>query len=484
MKLAIAYPPIHSEKGVPLLSQNRQFQWFNAATYIYPVVPACAATMAAKAGHDVAWLDGIAEGWTDEEFIARAVAAKPDLMMIEAKTPVIKAYWKWIGRLKEELPGTKVALVGDHVTAKPAETFEKCAVDYVLTGGDYDFLLLNLLAHLEKKTAMEPGVWRRDGKEVHNTGPFVCDHPLDKMPWIDRDLTHWRLYSEKNGNFRRTPGAYIMAGRDCWHGKCTFCSWTTLYPNYRQRDPVDAADEIGNLIEKYGVREIMDDTGTFPVGKWLETFCTTIIDRGYNKKINIDCNMRFGRLRFEEYSLMKKAGFRFVLFGLESANQATLDRLNKGLKVEDILAGAREASRAGLAVHVTVMFGYPWEGPAEIGRTVELARELMIRGYAHSLQVTLVIPYPGTPLFNECEAGGMLATFDWDDYDMRRAVMKSGASEAEIKMAIRKVYRSYFHPSALWYRFVHAEHLGDDLRYYWRGVFRIAGHLRDFGGRR
>ncbi len=40
MRIAIAYPPLPSEKGVPLLSQNRQFQWFSRPTYIYPVVPA------------------------------------------------------------------------------------------------------------------------------------------------------------------------------------------------------------------------------------------------------------------------------------------------------------------------------------------------------------------------------------------------------------------------------------------------------------
>ena len=44
--------------------------------------------------------------------------------------------------------------------------------------------------------------------------------------------------------------------------------------------------------------------------------------------------MRFSMLTLEEYKLMKKAGFRFVLFGLESANQATLDRINKGEKIE------------------------------------------------------------------------------------------------------------------------------------------------------
>lgn len=481
MKVVIAYPPIPSEKGVPLLSQNRQFQWFNEATYIFPVVPACAATMARKAGHEVTWLDGIASEWTEDEFMVKAIAAQPDLMMMETKTPVVKAHWRWVTRLKEKLPSTRFVLTGDHVTAMPEESFQKCPVDYVLTGGDYDFLLVNLLAHLKDKTGLEPGIWFRDGNGTGNSGKFVCGHDLRTLPWIDRDLVNWKLYSVKNGNFRKTPGTYTMSGRDCWHGKCTFCSWTTLYPTFRTRDPIDVVNELGDLIERYGVREIMDDTGTFPAGDWLKTFCNAVIERGYNKKISIDCNMRFGRLGIEEYRLMKKAGFRFVLFGLESANQSTLDRLCKGLKVEDILSGARDASRAGLAVHVTVMFGYPWEGPAEIERTVKLARELMLRGYAHSLQVTLVIPYPGTPLFKDCERDGLLTTLDWDEYDMRTAVMKGGASEEEVKAAIRKVYRSYFHPSSLWYRLVHAQRLLDDFKYYWRGFFRIAGHLRDFG---
>ena len=61
MKISISYPPLKSEKGIPLLSQNRQFQWFSNPTYIYPVVPAQAATMLKANGFDVMWDDGIAE---------------------------------------------------------------------------------------------------------------------------------------------------------------------------------------------------------------------------------------------------------------------------------------------------------------------------------------------------------------------------------------------------------------------------------------
>jgi radical SAM superfamily enzyme YgiQ (UPF0313 family) len=488
MRLAIAYPPLPSEKGVPLLSQNRQFQWFSRPTYIYPVVPALAATMAKRAGHEVAWLDGIAGEWTADEFERRLADFGPDVVMLETKTPVVGRHWAYIRALKARMPGVTVALVGDHVTALPEESFGQCPVDYVLTGGDYDFLLVNLLEVLQEGgppggralPSFEPGIYWREGGEVRSNGPFRLDHDLKTLPWIDRDLTQWRLYAEKNGNFRYTPGTYVMSGRDCWHGKCTFCSWTTLYPTYRTRDPKDVVDEIGDLIGRYGIREIMDDTGSLPPGAWLKTFCEEMIARGYNKKVRIDCNMRFGALKEAEYRLMREAGFRLVLFGLESANQATLDRLAKGVTVEQIEEGAKAAARAGLDVHVTVMFGYPWEGEKEIANTVYLARRLLRKGYAYTLQVTMVVPYPGTPLFRELDRDGLLLTKTWEEYDMRRQVMKSGASEETIKEAVRQVYRAFLHPETVARRLVSTRDPLADIKFYWRGFLSLAGHLRDF----
>ena len=486
MKVAIAYPPMPSEKGVPLLSQNRQFQWFNQPTYIYPVVPALAATQAKKAGHDVAWLDGIASEWSPEEFENRLAAFAPEVILLETKTPVVKRHWAYIAQLKQRYPALTVVLCGDHVTALPEESFANCPVDYILTGGDYDFLLIGLLAFLGGATrdtaTLEAGIYWRTPDGCASNGRFKLDHDLRTLPWIDRDLTQWRLYSEKNGNYRRTPGTYIMSGRDCWHGKCTFCSWTALYPQYRTRDPIDVVNEIGELIEKYGVKEIMDDTGSFPVGPFLTTFCDEMIKRGYNKKIRIDCNMRFGRLNYEDYKRMRQAGFRFMLFGLESANQATLDRLVKALKVEDIEKGARAASRAGLDVHVTVMFGYPWEGEEEIRNTVCLASRLLRKGYAYTLQVTQVVPYPTTPLFRECKAAGDILTEDWDDYDMRIQVMRSGVPEERIKAAIREVYKAFFHPETILRRLFSTHNPFVDFAFYWRGLKSLLGHLRDFKG--
>jgi len=483
VRVAIAYPPLESEKGVPLLTQNRQFQWFSRPTYIFPVVPATAATMLKKAGHEILFLDGIAAELSPAEFERKLSDFSPELVVLETKTPVVKRHWAWI-RDKAKgglLPAScRTALVGDHVTALPEESMAECPVDLILTGGDWDFLLLNVVESGFDPAKFEPGIWYREDGEVKNTGKFRLDHDLNSAPWIDRDLVRWELYSCKNGNFKRTPGTYIMAGRDCWHAKCTFCSWTTLYPTYRTRDAVNVVDEIEMLVSKYGVKEIMDDSGSFPAGPWLTKFCEEMIRRGLNKKVRIDCNMRFGRLGYEDYRLMRRAGFRLVLFGVESANQATLDRFVKALKVEDVEKGAAWASKAGLDVHLTFMFGHAWEGPAEIANTVKLARRLLANGHIATLQCTLTIPYPGTPLFRELKESEGLTTLDWDEYDQRKAVTKTPlVSEEEIKRAIRDVYRGFLQPRALCHM---VRRNLFDLGFYWRGLKYLRGHLLDFSG--
>lgn len=478
MKIVIGYPPLANEKGIPLLGQNRQFQWFSEPTYIYPMVPASAATLLKSQGHDVLWLDGIAEEISYDEWIDKVIAFRPDMIALETKTPVVKRHWIVINDLKFHLGDQcTVVLMGDHVTAFPEESLDQSLIDYVITGGDYDFLLKNLCQYIEDGVPLEPGVWWRGG----NSGPFILNHDLRDLPMIDRDLTHWRLYAEKNGNFKRTPGTYTMIARDCWWGKCTFCSWTTLFPHYRMRDPIQLLDEIGILIETYGIVEIMDDSGSFPVGKWLEEFCQGMINRGYHKKIHLNCNMRFGALSLSEYTLMHEAGFRFVLFGLESGNQSTLDMLNKGVTVEKIISSCRDAKKAGLNPHITIMFGYPWENEEQIQKTVILGKHLMKKGYADTLQATIVIPYPGTPLFTECRENEWLLTNDWDRYDMREAIMKTPVSGDAIQQAVQSVYKVVFNHEFI-YRKVIGIRSVDDVRFIARAVRKVFGHVQDFKG--
>ncbi len=482
MKVMIGYPPIPSEKGVPLLSQNRQFQWFNKPTYVYPMVPAYAASLAAREGHEVCWADGIAEGWTPERFEQEFRTFDPDVLLIECKTPIVKRYWETVRRLKSLGGRARIILCGDHVTALPEESMAACPVDFIITGGNYDFRLMDLVRHLEGKGDLPPGIWYRDGERSVSTGHFVLDDELDTLPFIDRDLTKWKLYAVENGNFRFTPGTYTMVGRDCWWGKCEFCSWTTLYNRWRCQTPERLVDEIGILIDRYGVKEVFDDSGCFPAGQWLRRFCELIVERGYHKKVVLGCNMIPGVLSQEHYDLMARANFRFLLFGLESASLETLNRIKKCSKASDIENSMRMAKKAGLQPHVTCMVGYPWETEAQARATVNMTRSLFDKGYIDTLQATVVIPYPGTPLFKECLKKGWLKTEDWDRYDMREPIMKTEMPDATVMALTRDIYKSFLTPRFVWRKLTSIRSFAD-VRFYWRAGLRVLGHLLDFGNK-
>lgn len=482
MKILIGYPPTESEKGVALLSQNRQFQWFSNPSYLFPVILGSAATLLKEKGHDVIWLDAIAEKISWGDFLKKIEEEKPEIFAFETKTPVIKQHWEIINKLKEKFPEMKIVLMGDHVTSFPEESLENSKVDFVLRGGDFDFSLSDLCEWISGKNKKIPaGIYYKKGNKIINSGDFDLKHNLDEAPFIDRELTKWKLY-EKEYNLQGKPFFYIMSGRDCWWGKCKFCAWPTLFPRFRVRSVKNVLDEIGMLIEKYNVKEIFDDSGTLMTGEWLKELCNGLIERGYNKKIRYSCNMRFNALKQEEFIMMRKAGFRLLKFGLESANQKTLDRLNKGIKIENIFQGCEMAKKAGLNVHLTMIVGYPWETKEDALKTFELAKELMQKGKADLLQATVLVPYPGTPLWKEAKENSwfLFDPLDYERYDMREPVLKTENSEAKnVAEICGKIYTIFLTPSYILQR-VKNVRSWNDFKFNLRGVKAVFGHLKDF----
>jgi len=491
MKIVIAYPPLSSAKGTPLLSQNRQFQWFHSPTYIYPVIPASAATLLHQQGYQVAWLDGIAEKWTYSQWLTKLKHEQPNLLFIETKTPVITQHWKIITQLKKQFPQLKIILAGDHVTALPQESFKKSPVDFIITGGHYDFLLLSIVNHLTKKTKLASGIWYRKKLntkyQILNTGKFQSSQNLNQLPFIDRQLTKYQLYAYKNGNFKYTPATYIMAGRDCWwrkHGGCTFCAWTTLFPQFSQRSTTNVLNEIGQLIN-LGIKELFDDTGTFPAGKWLQQFCQGMIKRNYHKKITLGCNLRFGSLTKKDYQLLAKANFRLLLYGLESANQTTLNRLNKGTKLNTIeselkiIKQVNQQYKSQLEPHVTCMIGYPWETLTQANNTIKFTQNLFKKNLIDSLQATVIIPYPGTKLFQQAKRNHWLKTTNWNHYDMKQPILKTPLTKKQILHLTQNIYTSCLTPKFILKKLLAIRSLAD-LKWFINAGYKVITHYLDF----
>ena len=61
-------------------------------------------------GHDTIWDDAISEQKPYDRWLKEVACARPDLMLVEAKAPVIKRYWKTISDIKQVSEETKVVL--------------------------------------------------------------------------------------------------------------------------------------------------------------------------------------------------------------------------------------------------------------------------------------------------------------------------------------------------------------------------------------
>jgi radical SAM superfamily enzyme YgiQ (UPF0313 family) len=151
------------------------------------------------------------------------------------------------------------------------------------------------------------------------------------------------------------------------------------------------------------------------------------------------------------------------------------------LKVEEIEPALKMCKSAGLEPHVTFMIGYPWETKADAKKTVEFAKSLFKKGIIDSLQATLVIPYPGTPLYKYCQENKLLNFLDYSRLDQGEAVMKCELASEDAKKLIRDIYKSCITPKFLLRKIISIRSTRD-LRYLWVATRKFLGHSKPFQG--
>lgn len=490
MRIAISYPPIVNDRGQKaMVSQNRNVQYFIKPTYLLPVTYAQAATWLRDEGHDVLWDDGNAQLKSYRQWAADLVAWQPDIVVFESTTPVMKFYWHTTDELKQRLPNAVFVMTGYHSSRKPAETMEQSAVDVVVRSNHVDFILRRLVADIAnlpdwRRDSTIEGLQIRTMDAVRDTGHFIQVEPLDRSPLIDRDLVHWRDYAFENGNFLQTPGTYATSViRDCTFGKCTFCRYNGPDLTFSQMSIERSLDEYEDLINNYGVREIFDDSGVWYRGKDARAFAEGIIARGLHKKgCYFGLNTRFEYLDEETIKLLAEANFRFVLLGFEAADDYTLQRLNKGYQMEHVESCLRWLTDYGLHPHLTIMVGYFWQTQEQLDQTVSAVKDLMFRGLARTLQVTICTPLDYTPYHQECIREGVLLTDDYDDYDMSKLIVKTPIPHEHYYDAIKEMYAISFHPRFVWrqIRFLGSFRKRDWqflFTYGWRAIRRVRQHI-------
>jgi len=249
---------------------------------------------------------------------------------------------------------------------------------------------------------------------------------VSTLSGLGRDRVLTRAMEYTSGDYKYLPGTHILSANGCWWGKCKFCVERGL--KYEVREVEDVIREI-QVCQALGFREIFDDSGTFPIGGWLDEFCKQI----KNIDVHFSCNMRLVDL---DYTKMRRSGFRMLLFGVESANQETLDRINKGTTTEDIKYLIK-ASEAGLEPHIAIMVGYPWETDEDSIRTLKLVRWLLRKGYAKTAQASFY-------------------------------TAEDGCNESQRKY-VKKIYGVWKYPD-FWFNKIKDINNVDDLKYLWLSI--------------
>ena len=425
-RVCITYPPFEYNKGFPLMSLNRQFQWVRNFTSNYPMLLAYAATLLKNNGYDVFFIDTVARKMDIIDWLIQIDKINPQLIFFEATTATINYTWDTINAIKDKYKNAYIVLAGSHVTALPEESFLKSEVDFVVTGGDYDVLLLSIVNYINNGEKLKEGIYYKTSQgNIRNTGKCKLDYPLDRLPFIDRNLTNWKLYSKENEYYKKTPATFIMSGRGAVFNNYNCADSNILFNNVRLRNPINVVDEIEYLHKRYGIKEFVDVTVSFPMGEWLSLFCQTMIERKLNKKVYIDCYMYFTDLDYHYYKMMKKAGFKTLIVTFPSANTKTLEKLSPSyINIDSMIESIKMARKAGLLIDMMVKIGYPWENEEDIIATFDVIKYLTTNGYINTMNTSIFVPYPGTNIFNYCKDNDYINTDNWFEYDMRGSVMK------------------------------------------------------------
>ncbi len=504
MNIAIIYPPIKKNDEYPLLTQNRQFKYSNSLEVrIYPVVMGYLATMLKNSNNEVLFLDGINLRLSFNKFNKKLYNFKPDIIVIESKAPIIKYHWKYINKLKIKLPKVKIILTGDHPSFFPEESLNNSTVDYVIKGGDYDFIINDLVKDLKRKTKTIPGgIYYKKGKKIINSGN-PKEYNMDNLPLIDRKLSRWDIYGEA---YLYHPVAYIMSGRGCggsnseknyktnrkpkekyytkMPGLCTFCIWQYALWKVKARlmSPEKVVDEIENLVKNYNVREIFDDNESGGIWnyKWLQDFYKEMKKRNLTGKVILSSNARADSLTDKTCQLLKKLKYRLLKIGVESGNNKTLKILKKDESVQEIIDGIKRAKRYGLIAMLTTMVGYPWENEKDTYQTYKVTKEIMLykTHFGDSLQSSIIIPYPGTPLYKEAIKNKwfILNPKNYEKFDMANELLKTQINSTKW---CKKIWRIHLHPLFLIKSFLSLRRW-QDIKLAFTGLFSLFGHLRDY----
>lgn len=373
-----------------------------------------------------------------------AEARNHDQIIIHTSTPSLKNDCKVAEAIKSQKPATRIGFVGAHAAVLPVETLKASpAIDWV-GRKEFDYTCKEVCEG-RPLSEIRGLSYIADGKIIHNPERELIAN-MDDLPWVT-DVYKRDLQIEKYSiGYLKDPYLSFYTGRGC-PAQCIFCLWpqTIAGHKYRVRSPENVAAEMAHAQKLFPqVQEFFFDDDTFTANL---PRAREIARKLKPLGLTWSCNSR-ANVNYETLKLMKECGLRLLLVGYESGNQDILNRIKKGIDIEEARQFTRHCRDLGIMIHGTFILGLPVETPETIEQTIRFAIELDV----FSIQVSLAAPYPGTELYELARQNGWFSKKDkssviHSDGIQTSALEYPGLSKDEIFEAVEKFYnRFYFRP--------------------------------------
>ena len=314
----------------------------------------------------------------------------------------------------------KIILTGLHPSALPEKTIKEEVCDFVCEGEGF----YTLLALLEGKSFQEvPGLWYRENGEIKSTSRasniYNLTSELDEVAW---DLLPMDKYKAHNwqclDNLEQRPKyASLSASMGCPFN-CSFCSIKATFGGervIRYWTPEWVLKQIDMLVNKYNVKviKIIDEMFLFDTKQCL-AIAEGLIERNYD--LNIWAYARVDVTKNIDLELLKKlrkAGFKWLCFGFEAANEAVLHESEKGrFTKKDMLDVRNKIKEANINVLGNFMFGLPEDDFDTMQETLNLAIEMN----CEFINFYCAIAWPGSQLYRDSLKKGVEFPEAWADY--------------------------------------------------------------------
>jgi radical SAM superfamily enzyme YgiQ (UPF0313 family) len=333
-------------------------------------------------GHELHYFEAEGEGSEPAEVYTC------DLVAINTFSAQVFEAYAVADRLRRA--GVRVAMGGLHVSVQPDEALAHA--DYVFLGeGERTWpAAVNAIAQ-----GNAPRLWK------------ATDFP----PLDVRSLPAPRYDLLTNRPYSRFP---VQTTRGCpW--RCDFCaSNVMLQEPYRKRLVADVIRDI-QAIRRLWKRPFIEfaDDNTFVDHAWGKELCRALVPLGVKWFTETDISVADDP---EMLQLMRQARCRQVLIGLESPQRNALEGIElranfKSRRSDTSLEAVRRIQAHGITVNGCFILGLDRQTPEIFEQVLDFA----VQAPLYDVQITVLTPFPGTPLYARLlREGRILAPGRWD----------------------------------------------------------------------